>query len=103
MKKKFSSKYGEYEVTLNFLKYVGGQNRIDLIDSEDGFPVAVASVSIKEDLKEDEVAIKNYSENKGVLNFLIREGIISKPLRYFNSAYVKIPICNIISREFRNF
>ena len=99
MKKKFSSKYGEYEVTLNFLKYVGGQNRIDLIDSEDGFPVAVASVSIKEDLMEDEVAIKDYSENEGVLDFLIEEGIVSGPIRYFQSGYVKIPICNLIIRN----
>lgn len=99
MKRKLFTKYGEYDVLLKFSNYVGGQNRIDLIDSEDGFPVAVASVSIEEDLKENEVAIKDYSENEGVLDFLMEEGIVSRPIRYFKSGYAKIPICNLIVKN----
>jgi hypothetical protein len=95
MKRKLSTKYGEYEVVIKMSTYSNGQKRMDLIDSEDGFPVAVATVAIEEDLPEGEIAIKDYSENEGVLNFLISEGIVSDPLRHFSSGFVKIPICKI--------
>lgn len=93
MIKKYIGPYGEYLVEIKISNYQNGQKRIDFIDSEDGFPVLVATVAIKEELNPSEIAIKNYSENEGVLDFLIKEGIVSPPLRYFNSGYVNIPIC----------
>ena len=68
---------------------------MDFIDKEDGFPVLVASVAIEESLTPDQIAIKDYSENEGVLKFLTEKEIISSPLKYFNSGFVRIPICQI--------
>jgi hypothetical protein len=92
---KYSGLYGEYEIDIKMSKYGNGQHRMEFIDQGDGLPVLVASVSIKESLFSDEIAIKDYSENEGVLKFLIEEGIISSPLKYFNSGFVRIPICKI--------
>jgi hypothetical protein len=93
---KFSGPYGEYEIDIKMSKYTNGQHRMDFIDIEDGFPVLVASVSIQENISSDEIAIKDYSENEGVLKFLMEKGIVSSPLKYFNSGFVRIPLCKLM-------
>ena len=87
--------YGKYTIDIKMSRYSNGQHRMELIDSEDGLPVLVASSAIDESLESDQIAIKDYSENEGVLKFLIEEGIISSPLKYFNSGFVRITICKI--------
>jgi hypothetical protein len=47
-------------------------------------------------LSKEEVGVKDYSENEGMLDFLIGNGIVEKPHRYENSGFVKIPICKIV-------
>jgi hypothetical protein len=47
-------------------------------------------------LEKDEVIIKNYSENEGVLEFLIENGIVSKPLRTVSSGWVTCPIVKLL-------
>ncbi len=44
-------------------------------------------------LKTFEFAIKNYSENEGMLDWLISNGYIEKPHSSFPSGYVNIPVC----------
>jgi len=46
-------------------------------------------------LEKDEVIIKNYSENEGVLEFLIENGIVSQPLRWVASGWVTCPIVKL--------
>jgi len=93
---KFSGTYGEYEIDIKMSKYGNGQNRMEFIDKEDGFSVLVASVAIDENISSDEIAIKDYSENEGVLKFLMEKGIVSSPLKYFNSGFVRIPLCKLM-------
>jgi hypothetical protein len=93
---KFSGTYGEYEIDIKMSKYINGQHRMDFIDKEDGFSVLVASVAIEENISPDEIAIKDYSENEGVLKFLMEKGIVSSPLKYFNSGFVRIPLCKLM-------
>lgn len=87
---------GVYELGLSFGKYSNGQTRIQLIDKEDGLPYATATVAIEDGLiKEGEVAIKDYSENEGVLDSLIEAGIVDHPHAFIQSSYVKIPVCKL--------
>ena len=51
---------------------------------------------IEENQALDEVAIKNYSEMEGALGKLIREEIISEPLRHSPSGHVTVPICKLL-------
>ena len=58
------------------------QDRIalQLVDVEDGEPIATASVNIAEEdlpMEDNEVFIKNYSENEGMTDALIAAGVIS--------------------------
>jgi len=87
--------YGKYTIDIKMSRYSNGQHRMEFIDSKDGFSVLISSVAIDESLESDQIAIKDYSENEGVLKFLMEKGIVSSPLKYFNSGFVSIPICKI--------
>ena len=58
-------------------------------------PWTTATVNIN-GLSGDEVAIKNYSENEGILDLLIGLGVIEPPHRRVASGFVMIDICNMI-------
>lgn len=86
-----------YRLSVSFTKYQNGQHAIQLSDMADGFPYATASVAMTNvDLESDDVAIKNWSENEGILESLIEAGIVSKPHSYIPSGYVNIPICKLL-------
>lgn len=96
---KHKSPYGgEYELSLNFTKYKNGQTAIKLFDMTDGMPFATATVAVEDGLlKEGEVAIKDYSENEGILDTLITAGIVDYPHAFIQSSFVKVPICKLKS------
>lgn len=90
---------GQYNLSLRYGKYGNGQTAIQLVDMEDGAPYATATVCVEDDLlKEGEVAIKDYSENKGILEALISADIIEEPHAFVQSHFVKIPICKLITK-----
>lgn len=73
---KFSSRYLQEEVTVQLGTYGNGRVAIELYTLE-GEPFMVASVNVPSvHLEEDEVIIKDYSENEGVLNFLEDNNIV---------------------------
>jgi len=91
----YNTPYGTtVPVSLVIGKYANGHNKIQMIDTTDGFPYATASVSVP-DLAEGEVGIKNYSENEGVLEFLLENNIVEPPHRFVESGFVIIPICKM--------
>jgi len=75
-------------------RYASGNIALELIDARDHYPYIMATVNV-EGLEANEVAIKNYSENEGILPVLIREGIVKPPHRHVHSGFVIIPICEI--------
>jgi len=88
--------YETYNVSLETGKYTDGRTFLQLIDTEDGAPIMMATVNIPAVvLEKDEIIIKNYSENEGVLEFLIENGIVSKPLRWAASGWVTCPIVKL--------
>jgi len=76
--------------TINISKYGNGNTSLQLIDTEDGFPYAVASVNFDEKLPEGEMYIKNYSENAGIRDILIDAQIIGQALGYKSSGHVTV-------------
>ena len=78
--------------------YKNNRRAIILTDMEDGSGVAYASVNVPmEELGNDEVIIKNYSENEGLLEVLVEARIISEPVDYANiSRHVTAPICKLL-------
>jgi hypothetical protein len=93
----FISQFGErYLLFVRTETYKDGKIRIQLYDSKDGTPYATATTNIQEELEQGEVAIKDWSENQGILDFLVQNRIVKEPHRFVESGYVKIPICELI-------
>ncbi len=68
-----------------------------LIDANDGEPVATCTVNMPDlALAENEICIKDYSENDGMLDFLVKEGIVEDTGKMVSSGYVQIPICRLL-------
>ena len=93
----FISQFGErYLLFVKQETYKEGGIRIQLYDSTDGTPYATATTNIQGDLESGEVAIKNWSENEGILDFLVEHKFIEKPHRFVEQGFVRIPICKLI-------
>lgn len=77
----------------------GRTNRIalPLYDAANDEPVAVATVNMPElSLAADEVVIKDYSENEGILALLVTAGVISPPLRAVQGRYGTLYVCRCL-------
>ena len=92
-------KFQGWNCNVLFNKYHEGKGyRIDLIDADDGTPVAVATLNVPDiELESDEVIIKDYSENKGMHDALIKYGIIKHTNKFVKlSQFITAPIAKII-------
>lgn len=83
--KDFSTAWGgKQDIAVNLCEYANGGTCIQLLyydkEMEGWFPHAKASSWIA-GLGADEIAIKDYSENEGMLEELIRHGVITSPHR----------------------
>jgi len=76
-----------------------GRLALYLIDSHDREPVAVCTVNLPDKLGENEVFIKDYSENEGMADFLVQEGIVEYTGRHVISGYVTIPVCKFLQSD----
>jgi hypothetical protein len=84
----------DYQVNVSKAEYKNGGTAIQLTDAEDGMPFATATIWV-EGLDENEVAIKNYSENTGMLTFLVTNGIVEPPHRQIDNGFINIPVCKL--------
>jgi len=91
--------YGE-EVFVVFEKYAdNGRVAIRLVD-EEGMPFCMATVNVPQvPLQEDEVIIKNYSENAGVLEILEQEGYIQDTGDVVYIGMAKGNLCKILKSK----
>ena len=90
--------------TVNFLgeeltpvigQYANGQTSIRLID-QNGEEFLTASVAHDITIGTDQVIIKNYSENEGILEALVRSGIIEKPFMTIPVNFVTLYVSTLI-------
>lgn len=94
---KYTSQYGQVEdVEIHFYKEPKNNIGIRMTDAE-GMPYMSISIPMK-CLNPDEVAVKNYSENAGIMIDLLRHDILQKPHRYIESGFVLIPVCRFTDK-----
>lgn len=83
-----------YDVAISLGTYKNGRTSLQLIDMEDGCPYATATVNLPEVLlEENEILVKDYSENEGVLKFLLDNKIVTPTEKGVQSGHVWIPVC----------
>lgn len=96
--------YGRKQVALSITRYPrNGRKCLRLIEVQGGREAgtcAVCTVNLPDiPLSENEVAIQTWSKNVGVLDWLIEEEIVSKPLHYADFRGTFIPICSLLIEE----
>ena len=85
------------ELTIHLHKYaIGHNNRLDLVDSM-GMPIITATTNVEHiDLEENEVLIKDYGENEGILKAFKKAGIISNVTERITQGHVTLYICDLL-------
>lgn len=90
---------GDIKLTCCYDIYAMGGIFLELYekDENDNYECFMtASICVPCALEDNEIAIKNYSENEGILDILIEQGVINEPHRYVSSGYVNnIPVCTL--------
>jgi hypothetical protein len=47
-------------------------------------------------LEEGETIIKDYSENAGILKFLVQHGVVSEPIRNIGTGFVQCQVVKVL-------
>ena len=85
-------KFKKWECKALISEYTRGGKAIQLVDEEG--PVATATIWI-DGLAEDELAIKDYSENEGMLDCLLESGLVEKPHRWEFVGFARVPVTRL--------
>jgi hypothetical protein len=90
--------FNQWDCILEKKTYPNNRIALQLIDAEDGSPVAMVTVNLPdEQLNDDEVLIKDYSENEGIYQTLVDAKVISEAIGCAQSGlFVWIPKCKIL-------
>jgi len=84
-------------------EYQNGRTALQLYDAETGEDYLTATVNVPEQpLKNGEICIKTWSENEGVLEFLIKEGIVSESKYYFpvGAGFAMVHVVTLLVSDF---
>lgn len=93
-----SVKFKEWACWLKVRRYSNGRIALTLVDQRDGEPVATATTNLPDEpLADDEVVIKDWSENTGMVTALVAAGVIEQPHRSVVTGFVKAPVARIAS------
>ena len=96
--------FKDWRCKLYLASYSDGNTALSMYDTEDGSAIACVSlnlVPVEPELLDDRALIylKDYSENEGMLDLLIDEGIVERTGRYRQSGYIEAPLVRIIDPE----
>ena len=96
--------FGGHRCEMQLGRYSNGNKAILLIDDVDSSPVAYATVNVNDvELADNEVMIKDYSENKGMLDALQDSKVVERVVDVVQSGYVDIPVVTINPELVKNF
>ena len=88
--------FSGYTCSVQFSHYHDNNLRISLVDLVDGSPVATATTNIEGvKLASNEVCIKDYEENEGMLKALKNAGIVEHMVDMAQSGYVYVPVVQL--------
>jgi hypothetical protein len=83
-------------VSIKLDKYANGRTRINLLDAADNEPYAVATTNLPDVLLLDnEVLVKDYSENEGMTEFLTTNNIVVPTNNWVSSGFVDLQVCTL--------
>lgn len=90
-------RFKEWVCKLQFGRYPNGRTAIELVDYKTYEPIATATVNVPEIvLAENEIIIKDYSENQGMFQALYNAGIVKLNRIDSQSEWVDFYICELL-------
>lgn len=86
-----------YEVVIQKKQYSNGRPALILLDFEDGSPYAVATVNLPElNLEDNQTFVKSYSENAGMLEFLVKNNIVKYTGKQASNDFVTVDVVEVL-------
>jgi hypothetical protein len=94
-------KFRNWTCNVNVARYGNGRLALQLVSavediSDDlfiGSPIATATINLPDDAQaENEVFIKDYSENEGMYDALFEAGYVGEITREVNSGFIVVPV-----------
>ena len=96
--------FGGYACEVQLDYYPNGNKSIKLMDTRDGSPVATATVNLEDvKLSANEVMVKDYSGNKGMLAALRDSKVVENIVDTIQSGYVDIPVVTLSKSMMERF
>ena len=78
-------------------KYSNGRTTVIFINPDDGEEEAIATINLPNiELKKDEVIIKDYSENEGMYESMLKLGYISPEIHQVRTGFVTVPVVKLL-------
>lgn len=86
---------------IRFDRYINNnRTAIQLVHADEGDLVATATINIPEArLADDQVIIKDYGENSGMLETLVNAGIVEDTGFRILLPFVEVPVCRLLVKE----
>ena len=89
--------FHEWTCVPSFPRYrQGGGVAIELLDAEDGCPVATATINPTTPIPEGHVAVKTWSENAGIPEALVAARIVEDTGRRIPCGYTSAALCRLL-------
>ena len=70
-------------------------NECEGVDADDGNQITTATVNMGKKLTSDQAYIKNYAENKWMLETLEGSGIVVEVIEYAKYGHTEVPLCRL--------
>lgn len=89
-----------YDCYLTQAQYTNNRVALELVDFKSGMPIARATVNAPEvSLRPDEILIKDWSENAGMLQALEKAGVVRRTGESVHNGFIEIPKCQLLNEE----
>jgi len=89
-------RFRDFDCIVQRRQYGNGRPALELVDAEDGSPIAKATVNLPDTpLGKNQVFIKNYAENEGMLEALVAAGVVKPTGESVRSGFVEVPVCEL--------
>lgn len=89
--------FRHWECVVEKRQYRNGEPALVLNDAHTGEEIAIATVNLPDFTKRtNEVFIKDYSENAGILDALLAAGVVKATGESVQSGFARIPRCELL-------
>jgi hypothetical protein len=89
-------RFKNWDCVIQKCEYGNGRPALQLVDASDGEPIATATVNLPDlPAGPNQVFIKDYSENEGMLKALTEAGVVKPTGETVRSGFVEVPVCEL--------